>query len=88
MKIAYLYTELTISGGTDRVLTDKANYLAEHGYDITIITESQMGRPIVFPLSPKVKWWTWGSISISNMNTISCCVRLSTLNVYNNIKFG
>lgn len=55
MKIAYLYTELTISGGTDRVLTDKANYLAEHGYDITIITESQMGRPIVFPLSPKVK---------------------------------
>ena len=55
MKIAYLYTELTISGGADRVLTDKANYLAEHGYDVTIITESQMGRPIVFPLSSKVK---------------------------------
>lgn len=55
MKIAYLYTELTISGGADRVLTDKANYLAEHGYDVTIITESQMGRPVVFPLSPKVK---------------------------------
>ena len=55
MKIAYLYTELTISGGADRVLTDKANYLAEHGYDVTIITESQMGRPLVFPLSPKVK---------------------------------
>lgn len=54
MKIAYIYSELTISGGADRVLTDKANYLAEHGYDITIITESQMGRPIVFPLSPKV----------------------------------
>jgi glycosyltransferase involved in cell wall biosynthesis len=55
MKIVYLYTQLTISGGADRVLTDKANYLAEHGYNITIITESQMGRPIVFPLSPKVK---------------------------------
>lgn len=55
IKIAYLYTELTISGGADRVLTDKANYLAEHGYDVTIITESQIGRPIVFPLSPKVK---------------------------------
>jgi glycosyltransferase involved in cell wall biosynthesis len=60
MKIAYLYTELTISGGADRVLTDKANYLAEHGYDITIITESQMGRPIVFPLSPKVKMMDMG----------------------------
>ena len=34
MKIAYIYSELTISGGADRVLTDKANYLAEHGYDI------------------------------------------------------
>ena len=55
MKITYLYTELTISGGADRVLTDKANYLAEHGYDVTIITESQMGRPVVFPLYPKVK---------------------------------
>ena len=55
MKIVYIYSQLTISGGTDRVLTDKANYLAEHGYDITIITESQIGRPVVFPLSPKVK---------------------------------
>ncbi len=55
MKIAYLYTELTINGGADRVLTDKANYLSEHGHDVTIITESQMGRPIVFPLSPKVR---------------------------------
>lgn len=55
MKIAYLYTELTINGGADRVLTDKANYLSEHGHDVTIITESQMERPIVFPLSPKVR---------------------------------
>ena len=55
MKIVYIYSQLTISGGTDRVLTDKANYLAQRGYDITIITESQMGRPVVFPLSPKVK---------------------------------
>ena len=55
MRIIYIYTQLTISGGADKVLTDKANYLAEHGYDITIITESQMGKPVVFPLSPKVK---------------------------------
>lgn len=53
--IAYIYSQLTINGGTDRILTDKANYLADHGYDITIITESQMGKPLVFPLSPKVK---------------------------------
>ncbi len=55
MTILYLFSQLTISGGADKVLTDKANYLAEHGYDVTIVTESQLGRPVIFPLSPKVK---------------------------------
>lgn len=55
MKLVYLYPELTIRGGSERVLTDKANYLAEHGLDVTIITESQIHRNVVFPLSPKVK---------------------------------
>ena len=54
-KIMYVFSELTTKGGTDKVLTDKANYLSEHGYDITIVTESQMGRAPVFPLSSKVK---------------------------------
>lgn len=55
MKIVYLFSELTIRGGTDKILTGKANYLAENGYDVTIITEAQMGRDPIFPLSPKVK---------------------------------
>lgn len=55
MTILYLFSQLTISGGADKVLTDKANYLAEHGYDVTIVTESQLGRPVIFPLSPKVE---------------------------------
>lgn len=54
-KIMYVFSELTIKGGTDKVLTDKANYLSAHGYDVTIVTEAQMGRPPVFPLSPSVK---------------------------------
>lgn len=54
-KIVYLFSELTIKGGTDKMLTNKANYLAENGYDVTIITEAQMGREPVFSLSPKVK---------------------------------
>ena len=55
MKIMYIFSELTIKGGTDKVLSDKANYLVEHGYDVTIVTEAQMGREPVFPLSPKIK---------------------------------
>lgn len=55
MKIMYIFSELTIKGGTDKVLSDKANYLVEHGYDVTIVTEAQMGRDPVFPLSSKIK---------------------------------
>lgn len=55
MRIVYIYTALTTVGGVDRVITNKVNYLAEVlGYDIYIITDSQAGRPPVFPLSPKV----------------------------------
>lgn len=52
--ILYIYSEITIKGGTDKVLTEKANYLATHGYRVTIITESQMGRPLSFELAPEV----------------------------------
>lgn len=54
--IAYIYTALVTVGGTDRVVTEKANYLADKlGYDVFIITDTQNGRPPVFPLSDKVK---------------------------------
>lgn len=56
MKIVYLYTALVTVGGADRVVTEKANYLAETlGHDVYIITDSQNGRKPVFPLSDKVK---------------------------------
>ena len=52
MKIVYLYTALTTVGGADRIITQKANYLAdEMGYDVYILTDSQNGRPPIFPLS-------------------------------------
>lgn len=54
-KILYVFSELTIKGGTDKVITDKANYLSTHGFDVTIVTEAQMGRPPIFPLLPSVK---------------------------------
>lgn len=55
MKILYIYTALTTKGGADRVITEKANWLSEHGHDVAIVTDTQMGRPPVFPLSSKVR---------------------------------
>lgn len=55
MKVTYIYTALVTKGGADRVITNKANWLAEHGYDVMIVTDTQMGRAPVYPLSDKVK---------------------------------
>lgn len=55
MKIYYIYTALVTKGGADRVITEKANWLSEHGHDIAIVTDTQLGREPAFPLSPKVK---------------------------------
>lgn len=54
MKIVYTLDSLHKSGGTERVLTTKMNWLAEHGCDVTIILIHNVDKPF-FPLSPKVK---------------------------------
>lgn len=54
MKITYIYTALVTRGGADRVITNKANWLADHGYDVMIVTDTQLGREPIYPLSPKV----------------------------------
>lgn len=56
MRIVYIYTAVCTMGGVDRILTTKANYLAEQpGYEVFLITDSQCGQPFTFPLSERVK---------------------------------
>ena len=57
MKIAYIYSTMAATGGTERMITEKANYLSEHdGYDITIITCFQCkNEENFFKISNKVK---------------------------------
>ncbi len=55
MKIVYLIHGLYNAGGMERVLSCKANYLVEKlGYDVHIITRSQLGRGNFFHLSDKI----------------------------------
>ncbi len=54
-KIVYLIQHLYSSAGMERVLSVKANYLAEQGYDITIITTDQKGRNPYFALDSRIK---------------------------------
>ena len=55
-KIVYLTPALYIAGGVERVLTIKANYLAEQlGYDVTIILTEGCDKPLFYKLSEKIK---------------------------------
>ena len=57
MKIAYVFSTLAKTGGTERMITEKANIFAESfGYDVTIINLFQQDKDANhYLLSNKVK---------------------------------
>lgn len=55
MKIMYVAEAVNLSGGYDRIIIEKANYLAEHGYEVLITVASHvLGKPY-YPISDKVR---------------------------------
>ena len=55
MRVLYVTDALAIWGGLERVLVDKANYLATHdGYEVTILTICQGHHPLQFSLEGPV----------------------------------
>lgn len=54
MKIVYLIAATYNAGGMERVLADKANWLAAHGYEVTVVTTDQRGRQPFFTLDGRV----------------------------------
>jgi len=56
MKLLYFIQALYNSGGMERVLSEKMNYLySKYGYKIVVVTVEQMGRPLFFPLNEKIE---------------------------------
>lgn len=56
MKLFYLTDTVHNSGGMEKALIFKANFLsAEYGYEVTIVTAHQKGRPPFFPLDSSVR---------------------------------
>lgn len=55
MKLLYCISGTYNSGGMERVLSNKANYLAARGYDIVIVTTDQRGKKPFFPLDKRIK---------------------------------
>ena len=55
MKVAYIYPHFISLAGTERVLINKMNYLADKaGIDVMMVTYEQGSHPIAYPLSSKV----------------------------------
>lgn len=55
MKLVYYLPSLEAPGGLERIITFKANFFANQGNDITIVTSELEGRKPYFPLSPQVR---------------------------------
>jgi glycoside transferase family 4 len=60
MKIAYCIPATSNSGGMERVLSGKANYLASLGHELTIITTDQRGKAPFFPFQEGIAQYDLG----------------------------
>lgn len=54
MKILYCIAGTCHSGGMERVLANKANWLVRHGYEVVIATTDQDGERPFFPLDERI----------------------------------
>lgn len=75
MKLLYCIHSTYNSGGMERILAEKANYLADVlNYDITIVTTEQQNRPHFYDFSKKIKFIDLGinydSFSGNSINKI------------------
>lgn len=55
MKIVYCLFGTYSTGGIERVTSVKANWLAEHGYEVYLVTTGHAGRSSYYPLHPSIK---------------------------------
>jgi len=55
MKILYCIASYSAKGGTEKVLSSKASYLAENGYEVTILISDQHQKALAYQISDKVK---------------------------------
>ena len=56
MKLIYCIASIYNPGGMERVLLNKLNWLAAHGYDdLMVVTTDQAGRPPFYSFPPKVR---------------------------------
>ena len=57
MRLLYICDALAVYGGLERVLIEKANWLAgQDGYEVCLLTVNQGNHPVSFPLHPDAQF--------------------------------
>lgn len=54
MRIIFVLRSIVLSGGIERVMTEKANWLADHGHQVLFLTYEQSSHPLSFLLNSNV----------------------------------
>src|SRR5690554_4583292 len=54
MKILYISTRIDGSGGLQRSISVRLNYLAQKGYDVYLLTTNSENQKVYFPLDKKI----------------------------------
>lgn len=76
-RIVYTVTSLSNAGGTERVLVNKANWLVNSGYDISIITESSTKS--FYQVDPRIKIY---ALDISKPSSDYIIIRFINLIIF------
>lgn len=61
MKIVYILKSFALKAGVERVMADKLNWLAEQGYEVTMVTYEQGQHPQAFPLHSSIRFHDLGT---------------------------
>jgi glycosyltransferase involved in cell wall biosynthesis len=56
MRLLILHRSFALVGGAERVITDKANYLAKDGHQLMLVSYEQGQHPLPYELHPSVKY--------------------------------
>ena len=56
MKIVYMIEDFSIKGGAERIISEKANYLASFHHEITIISVYHDEKPMSYKLNKGVNF--------------------------------
>ncbi len=54
MKLLFILKSMAQKAGTERVFSDKINWLANHGHDVILVTYEQGDHPLSYRLHPQV----------------------------------